>query len=332
MQIGSLRIDDGPILAPLAGITDLPFRLLAKEAGAALVVTEMISAKGIVYKDPRTLAYLAGDRSERPRSVQIFGAVPDVMGEAAVVAAESGADAIDINFGCWVKKVVKTGAGVALMKDEVRAAAVIRAVRKAVTTPVTIKLRSGWDPSGDAAIRIARIAEVEGVNAVTVHPRTASQGFSGAADRRVIRRVKAALTIPVVGNGDITTPAEAVSMRAETGCDAVMIGRAAVGRPWLLGAIRNTFAGGPVSAAIPVEAQIRTMQRYLRLSVAVHGERRALLMMRSRLGWFSKGLKNAARFRESLKHVETEEEALSKIEDFREHWLEAEKNAPSGEN
>jgi nifR3 family TIM-barrel protein len=230
MKIGSLALDNITILAPLAGITSLPFRILAKEAGCALVCSEMISANGLVRGSKKTMQMLCSLPQEKPLSVQIFGSDPAVMAEAAQIVESSGANLIDINFGCSVKKVVKTGAGVALMQQLDNAALIIKAVRKAVDIPLTIKIRTGWDSSGKQALKLSRLAEECGVDAIAVHPRTASQGFRGKADWSIITAIKRAVAIPVIGNGDIVTAKDAVEMQRITGCNAIMIGRAAIAK------------------------------------------------------------------------------------------------------
>ncbi|MGD8366839.1 MAG: tRNA dihydrouridine synthase DusB [Desulfobacterales bacterium] len=315
MKIADIPLDNPGVLAPLANITNLPFRLLAKEAGCALVYSEMISANGLVHRSKKTLAMLATDPAERPVAMQIFGADPPVMAEAASILEEAGADICDINFGCSVKKVVKTGAGVALMREPVRAEAVLCAVRKAVSIPLAIKIRTGWDPSGAQALGLCRVAEDCGVDAVAVHPRTATQGFGGRADWSIIAAVKGQTRLPVIGNGDVTCADDALAMQRQTGCDAVMVGRAAIGDPFLFGRIRDAVAGAEPRPAA-AEERIRTMARYLALSVAHTGEEHACRMMRSRLGWFVRGLPGASRFRESITRIRTEEEALALIERF----------------
>jgi tRNA-dihydrouridine synthase B len=233
MQIGSVKLDNPMILAPLAGISNLPFRVLAKKAGCALVSSEMISSYGLVHKSEKTLKMLDSAPDEKPLSVQIFGAEPSIMAEAATIVEASGADILDINFGCSVKKIIKTGAGVSLMQTPEIAEALLKAVRKSIAIPLTIKIRTGWDPSGNQALQIAKIAQTCGVDAIAVHPRTATQGFSGKADWSVISAVKQAASLPVIGNGDIVRPADAVRMQQTTGCDGLMIGRAAIGYPWI---------------------------------------------------------------------------------------------------
>ena len=233
----------GALLAPLAGISNLPFRLIARAQGCALAYTEMISSNGLVRKTEKTYEYLKTSAEDRPLGVQIFGADPEIMAEAARIVADSGVDLIDINMGCPVKKVIKAGAGVILMKDPDLVARMIEAVKKAVKIPVTVKIRSGWNRSSINAVEIAQIAEDCGADAITVHPRTADQGYSGHADWKIIANVKKAVKIPVIGNGDIRQPQDAVRMLAETACDAVMVGRGALGNPWIFKGISQALNG-----------------------------------------------------------------------------------------
>ncbi len=244
--IGNVLIPEKTVLAPLAGITSLPMRLMAKEEGCGLVCTEMISSNGLFYNSERTWEMLESSPAEKPVSVQIFGSVPDIMAYAAARVEENGADIIDINFGCSVKKVMKTGSGVELMRDPEKSGAVIKAVRKAIKIPLTIKIRTGWDRSGDQAEKLARIAEDSGVDAITVHPRTATQAFGGTADWDLITRIKQLVSVPVIGNGDITSPAKALQMIKKTGCDAVMTGRAAMSGPQIFSQINAALNGYPV--------------------------------------------------------------------------------------
>lgn len=317
MNIGAVSLENATVMAPLAGITNLPHRLLAKAAGCGLVVSEMVSASGLVHGSYKTVQLLASVPEERPMAVQIFGSNPDIMAEAAGMVEAAGADILDINFGCSVKKILKSGSGAALMRAPDTARDVLTAVRRRIRIPLTIKIRSGWEPSGEQALEIARIAEDCGVDAIAVHPRTAVQGFRGLSDWTVIGAVKRAVAIPVIGNGDIIAPEDALRMRRSTGCDGIMVGRAAIGAPWLFSQITALERG----EAVPRETlglRISTMIRYLDASVAYLGEATACRMMRSRLGWFVKGLPHSSRFRASIKHVATRSEAMGLIEAFRE--------------
>jgi len=320
MQIGPLTLKNNIILAPLAGITNLPFRLLAKEEGCGLVCSEMVSANGLVYKSHKTRQMLASTPHEKPLSVQIFGADPDIMAEAAAIVESTGADILDINFGCSVRKVVKTGSGVALMKTPHMAEAVLNAVRKSIRIPLTIKIRTGWNRSGDQAINIARIAEACGVDAIAVHPRTATQQFSGRADWSIIKAVKKMLSIPVIGNGDIFSADDALAMLSETGCDAIMIGRKAIGSPEIFSQVGSRMAGNEVVEE-DLSQRFNRMIRYLQTSVNYLGEELACRMMRSRLGWFVKGMRNSSKFKESIKHLGSEAEGIELIRAYQEYLL-----------
>jgi tRNA-dihydrouridine synthase B len=312
MKIGSLALENNIILAPLAGISNLPFRLLAKQAGCGLVCSEMVSASGLVKKARKTERFLDSSPEEKPLSVQIFGSDPILMAEASKIVETSGADIVDINFGCAVKKVVKTGAGAALMRVPEKSESLLKAVRKSVRIPLTIKIRTGWDASGKQAFTLARIAQDCGVDAIAVHPRTAGQGFAGRADWSVIAALKKQVQIPVIGNGDIFTPDDALDMLQETGCDAVMIGRKAIGNPWIFSQVLFRTRGTEVLCE-DLAQRFATIKRYLRLSVRYFGEEHACRMMRSRLGWFVKGLRQSSNFRLFLKHISTEQEALELI-------------------
>jgi nifR3 family TIM-barrel protein len=254
---------------------------------------------------------------EKPLSVQIFGSDPPIMAQAARMVQNSGADVVDINFGCSVKKILKGNSGSALMKEPPLARRILESVRKAVTIPLTIKIRSGWEPSGKQAAEIARLAEDCGVDAIAVHPRTATQGFRGEADWSIIAAVKHALTIPVIGNGDVTTPADARHMINQTGCDGVMVGRAAIGNPMIFADILAAAQGRPVT--VPNDAQrIGMMMDYLQDSVRYLGEKTACRMMRSRLCWFVKGMRNAGQFRNAIRFIASEREAMDLIRQYAE--------------
>jgi nifR3 family TIM-barrel protein len=315
MNIASVRIDPPTVFAPLAGISNLPLRLLAKQAGCGLVCSEMISANGLTHGAAKTWQLLASAPEEKPLAVQIFGADPDIMARAGRLVQEAGADIVDLNFGCSVKKILKSGSGAALMRDPRAAEPLLKAVRAAVSIPLTIKIRSGWDGSGDQAALLAQIAQDCGIDAIAVHPRSARQAFSGSADWGVIARIKRLVRIPVIGNGDVTCAADALRMFRETGCDAVMVGRAAIGHPFIFEQIRELLAGRPVED--PTRARrFAVMRRYVAASVRHLGEIHACLMLRSRLGWFARGLPQAARFRMAIRHIGSEAEALALIDQF----------------
>jgi tRNA-dihydrouridine synthase B len=315
MKIGPLHLTPPTVLAPLAGVSNLPFRLLAREAGCALVTTEMVSADGLVHGSAPTFELLRSLPLEKPLAVQIFGSDPGVMAAAAEIAAASGADVVDLNFGCAVRKIVRTGAGVALMRDPRRAEDILRAVRRAVTIPVTIKIRSGWDRSGREALAIGSVAEACGVDALTLHPRTAGQKFSGWANWALIAALKQRLGIPVIGNGDIRSAEDALRMMSETGCDAVMIGRRAIGRPQIFTEIACRLAGRPPPVQDPSQ-RIEIMRRFVLTSVACYGETRAARQMRTRLAWFGKGMRNSSGLRAAAGRITTVAEALELIDTY----------------
>ncbi|MGD9824570.1 tRNA dihydrouridine synthase DusB [Desulfobacter sp.] len=316
MKIKDLKINGITFLAPLAGITNLPFRQLIKDCGCAVVCSEMISAKGIFYNAEKTITLLKSQESERPLSVQIFGSDPLSMGQAAAFITDLGtADIIDINFGCSVKKVIKQGAGVALMKDPALARKIIKAVRDATSLPFTIKIRSGWDASGDQAVILAKIAQDQGVNAIAFHPRTAVQGFRGKADWQLIARLKQAIRIPVIGNGDIITPQDAGKMLSRTGCDAVMVGRAAMANPFILSQIEQYVAHGTFTRPEPW-AIFRTMASLTQGYVSYFGEITACRMLRGRLAWFIRGLPGSAAFRRELSTLASSAHVLEMLRDF----------------
>ncbi|MCP3941244.1 MAG: tRNA dihydrouridine synthase DusB [Desulfobacteraceae bacterium] len=316
MKIKELEIHGKTFLAPLAGITNLPFRRLVKECGCAVVCSEMISAKGIFYNSEKTITLLTSREDEKPLSVQLFGADPESMAQAAAFVEKMGvADIIDINFGCSVKKVVKQGAGVALMKEPRTCEAILKAVRKATNLPFTIKIRSGWDESGRQAFALANIAQETGVNAITVHPRTAVQGFKGLANWDLIKKIKEQLTIPVIGNGDINCVEDAAKMISQTKCDAVMVGRAAMSNPYLLSQIENYMTSGTYQEPKLYEI-FRKMERLIELYLAYFGEQHGVRMLRGRLPWFIKGLPGSSAFRKVLAQITTSDQALALIREY----------------
>jgi nifR3 family TIM-barrel protein len=315
MKIGNLALANDLVLAPMAGITQLPLRRLAKEQGCALVVSEMISAHGLVHGGHKTLELLRSHPSEKPLSVQLFGARPEILKEAASIVETHGAHVLDINLGCSVRKVIKQGAGAALMGDPDRLQVILKAVRGAITIPLTVKLRAGWDPSGNQAVRAARIAQDCGVDAVTLHPRTAQQGFAGRADWSLIARLKDCLAIPVIGNGDVRTADHVLRMVHETACAGVMIGRAAMGNPWIFRQALDVKAGRPARPVSLRERREVTL-RYIGYFVDHFGEARAVRMLRSRLPWFVKGLPRCGAFRNGIVRIESGREMMESVRTY----------------
>lgn len=317
MKIGNVQLANPTVFAPLAGITNLPLRLMAKEAGCALVCSEMVSAYGLVYGSAKTAQLLDSTPEEKPLSIQLFGSDSAIVAEAAQRVEAAGADIVDINFGCSVRKILKSGSGSALMREPDKARELLKTTRAAIKVPLTIKIRSGWDASGDEALKLAHIAEECGVDAIAVHPRTARQGFGGYADWSLIGKIKKEVAIPVIGNGDIVTPQDAMRMFEQTQCEAVMIGRAAIGNPMLFAQIIDLLEEKPVRS-IGAEERIGMMNRYVKASVRYLGEKRACYILRSRLSWFVKGLPQASSFRQSIRQLESEQHTLSLISEYAE--------------
>jgi tRNA-dihydrouridine synthase B len=308
MRIGTVTIDPPVVLAPMSGITDVSFRLLCREAGAGLVYTGLVSANALHYRSRKTAELLAFSRHEHPVCAQVFGAEPEVVAAAAAAAEAAGADVVDINMGCAVPKVLKARAGVALMADPERAEAMVRATVQAVRAPVAAKMRSGWKDRGEGAVAFAQRLERAGAALVTVHPRWARQRFLGAADWDVIAAVRRAVSIPVIGNGDVRSGADAVRMMEMTHCDGVMIGRAALGNPWVFGevaaALRAETAPPPPTAA----EGIALAKRHLSLVIADRGAVIAVREMRKHVAWYLRGMPGARALREETNRAATEVE------------------------
>ncbi len=302
LKIGSLILKNRLIMAPMAGITNLPFRLIVKKYGVGLVTTEMISARGLTLSQKKTLEYLQSDPEEKPLAVQIFGCEPSVMSDAAVIAVEAGASIVDINMGCPARKVLKIGAGGALLQAPERIKKIVGAVKKACHVPLTVKIRAGWSADKPVALEIARIIEDCGADAVSIHPRYVTQGFSGAADWKIIAAVKRELKIPCIGNGDITSPALAFDMISQTACDGVMIGRGAVGNPWIFKQILDLEKGLKIEQPGLDDLRDLIMEHFRFLSLLV-GENRAARMMRGLLISYTKGLAYSSDFRGNISSV-----------------------------
>ena len=315
IKIGDLILENRFFLAPMAGITNMPFRLIVKRFGASLVTTEMISAKGLCYNQKRTHEYLAHTPEEKPISIQIFGSEPDVMAEAARIAIEAGADMIDINMGCPAKKVVKTGAGGALLKDLKKAEQIIKAVRKVCSIPLTTKIRAGWSPETPVFMEIARIAQDSGVDGITIHPRFVTQGFSGKADWSIIAKIKEKIDIPVIGNGDVFTARDAMHMIKETGCDAVMIARGAIGNPWIFKDVLALERGELSSPPAFFERKSIMLEHYSLIKNFI-GENRSLRYIRGIFIWYTKGFPYSGSFREKVTKINTEEELMALLNNY----------------
>lgn len=300
----------------MAGITNLPFRTIAREFGCGLAFTEMISATGLVRNTKRSYRYLLSSPDDKPLGVQIFGADPEILSEAVQMAAGSGADLIDINMGCPVRKVVKTGAGAALLKEPPRVRLILQAIRKATSLPVTIKLRSGWRRGETGAIEIASIAEDCGVDAVILHPRSADQGYSGAADWGVIEEVTTKLDIPVIGSGDIRSPEDACRMIRTTGCDGVMVGRAALGNPWLFGEIIKHLEENKGVLPPSGAEREKIIRRHLEMEINHSGESLGLRNFRKHLLWYTKGMRGGSLFREVVGRIHDKNDILDAVQRF----------------
>lgn len=316
------------IQAPMAGFTDRPMRRLAKEFGADLAYTEMISARALVEGHQRTVAMLNGIDREASVVVQLMGSDPGIMAEAAAAAESTGADGVDINLGCPVKKIVRSGAGAALMREPGRVREIVRRVRDAIRIPLSVKMRAGWDEASRNAMEIGRIAQASGVDAVAIHGRLATQGYAGGADWGVIRSLAESLTVPVVGNGDVRTCRGAEEMVRRTGCAAVMIGRASLGNPWIFRAIKLKRAGK--EAPWPDAAKrIEVAERHLLLAFEEKG-RRGLLQMRKHLAWYLRGFPGAREVRDRIHRTEAVSAVLAELEGIRKHLRSAEEVASGG--
>ena len=316
MKIGNVQLENNVFLAPMAGVTDMPFRVLCKEKGCGLVVTEMVSAKGMHYNDERSSKLTEVEDGEKPVSIQIFGSNPGIMAGIAEKLNTSDASIIDINMGCPTPKITKNGEGSALMLRPALVAEIVKAVSMASSKPVTVKIRKGWDDEHVNAVEIAKIAQENGAKAVAVHGRTREQFYSGKADWDIIRRVKDAVEIPVIGNGDIVNPEDAKNMLTQTGCDAVMIGRGAQGNPWIFERVLHYLKKGQVLPAPSAEEIIGTILRHMQMLIALKGEHIGICEMRKHIAWYIKGMRNATFVREKVFRLDDKEEIIELLKEF----------------
>ena len=316
MNIGSFNINNNIFLAPMAGITDKPFRVICKQHGCGLVYSEMISAKGLYYGSKNTKTLLDIDDAEAPVAVQLFGSEPDIMGDMAeIVSRDPKIAIIDINMGCPAPKITKNCEGSALMKDISLASKVISSVVSKSLKPVTVKFRKGWDNSSINAVEFAAMTEESGASAIAIHGRTRTQMYSGKADLNIIKKVKEKVKIPVIGNGDIKSPEDAKKMFDFTGCDAVMIGRGALGNPWIFERTVQYLQTGEILPEPTIQEKIGTVIKHLNMMYQYKGQK-GVLEMRKHIAWYIKGLKGAAAVRETVNRTEDMDELMEVLQDF----------------
>jgi tRNA-dihydrouridine synthase B len=316
VKIGSLELKNNVILAPMSGVSDMPYRRLAKRHGAGLVISEMIASQAMIYANRRTMKMASNCAEEFPMAVQLAGCEPSLMSEAAKMNADRGAAIIDINMGCPVKKVTKGHAGSALMKDEKLAGEIIEAVVKAVNLPVTLKMRTGWDDTNRNAPTLAKIAENAGVQMLTVHGRTRNQLYNGKADWGFIRNVKEAVSIPVIGNGDVNEVDDAIALLEQSNADGVMIGRGSYGRPWFIGQVDHFLKTGERLPDPEISSQYEIVTGHYEDLLSHYGNERGLRMGRKHIGWYSKGLPGSAGFREIFNSINDVKKARIVIDEF----------------
>ena len=314
LKIGNVELDNPYILAPMAGVTDLPFRMLCKEQGAGLLCMEMVSAKAIQYNNRNTKALLEIHPEEKPVSLQLFGSEPDVISEIAKQIEVLPFAILDINMGCPVPKIVKNGEGSALMKNPQLVHEIVSKTVKAIEKPVTVKIRKGFDDSCVNAVEIAKVIEDAGASAVAVHGRTREQYYSGKADWDIIRQVKEAVSIPVIGNGDVISGESAIAMREQTGCDGIMIGRGAQGNPWIFSELLEYEKTGKMSERPSIEELKEMMLRHACLQIEYKGDYLGIREMRKHVSWYTTGLPNSSKLRAKINAVESYEELEELLE------------------
>ncbi len=316
MKIGNQTISGNVFLAPMAGVTDLPFRLMCKKMGCGMVYTEMVSAKGLYYGDYKTEELLAIDEREKPVAIQIFGSDPDIMGRAAYTLNDRENIILDINMGCPTPKIVRNGDGSALMKNPRLAGEVIKAVVKESVKPVTVKIRKGWDDNSINAVEMAKIIEDSGGSAVTLHGRTREEFYSGKADWSIITEVKGAVGIPVIGNGDVFSALDAEELLKQTHCDGIMVGRGAQGNPWIFKQIKHFVETGQHMQEPSIGERVAVAMKHMDLVMEAKGEYVAIREMRKHIAWYMKGSKNSAQLRNQINRVESYSTLKEMLEEY----------------